>query len=451
MYQRILLPLFACALCFVSCHSGTTNNTSVSLSPTRTATIKAVSTSGEIEEEEPIPTETLAAIPTTSATPTTTPLSLQPTFTPSPEPTFTPVAAPTAVAMDDGKVYLGDTLLLDVAVDAPGCFGVGEISYSPTGDYFLVVIACFEGDNDAFLFRADGSDKRQITERWDYFNYFFYEWSPDGRSFVYQRIDSCCITPPPDAPTPGQVRYDISTGSKTLLSPSITQNLYRVINVASDDVLNVRSGPGADNSIVGELSPNSVGIQITGEEVQVGNSLWVPILYQGLIGWVNRHFLTEQSEPSSTIQSTEIIDFYPLGIRDEEAEGNCWASSLALARSDAWRCMVNDGGIFDPCFSIATDNTAVICAASPLKDGFGFKLNLTEPLPAPFPGTQEDRWWILDLADGTICTKIQGTGIQVGDRYYFDTCGYRLLVDLSTSEQVWVAELRPSQELNDPV
>lgn len=123
----------------------------------------------------------------------------------------------TAAFEADGNLYLNGEMILNVFVEAPGCFGGGGVLYSPTNEYFLAILACFEGDNDAFLFRYDGTDKRKITGQWDYVNYFYIYWDPDGASFVYWRINSCCANPPPDAPPQGWVRYDIPTGTKTLL------------------------------------------------------------------------------------------------------------------------------------------------------------------------------------------------------------------------------------------
>jgi hypothetical protein len=206
----------------------------------------------------------------------------------------------TAIAID-GKVYLGNTVIFDMAQENLGCFDVGGIDYSPTGEYFLVVLACLEGDNDAFLFRADGSDKRRITSKWDYINYYNYEWSSDGLSFVYQRINSCCVSPwdiPTDAPPEGLVRYDVQTGQKTLqATPTPPASPYRVFNVQSNDVLNIRSGPGVEYPIVGIIPYNGTNIRITGAGVVVGQSFWYPIQYNEIIGWVNSAYLIEQTNP----------------------------------------------------------------------------------------------------------------------------------------------------------
>jgi hypothetical protein len=289
------------------------------------------------------------------------------------------------------EAHLQEIMLLDSNQDTSGCYGIDQISYSPTLEHFMVIVGCFEGDNEAFLFRSDGSSKQQITGEWDYLNYDFFDWSPDGRYFVYQRINSCCADVPTNAPPTGLVRYDVASGEKKLLLtgagkpkwsadgnwiaylriaypaihidvvntgaltawrldtldyndpwsilfvweqteipevlllkvtqsgqervypvsvqsgdsapgmpiPVPTLSVYRVVNVGHDDVLNVRSGPGVDNPIVGFIPPDGSDIQIIGDEVRVGNSRWVPIRYQDITGWVNKSFLVEQSSNDS--------------------------------------------------------------------------------------------------------------------------------------------------------
>lgn len=210
-----------------------------------------------------------------------------PTATPQPPPTPTPTIA----RIEGSRVLLGERVLLEIEIDAPGCFEPGEISYSPTGEHFLVVLDCFEGDNDAFLFDKDGTNRRRITAIWDYINYRNYRWEPDGSALIYQRINSCCADPPPNAPPEGEVRYDIATGAKVVLDLSFDDAPYMVVGVAADDVLNVRSGPGVDNGIVGTIPYSAINVAIVGEGVTVGDSTWVPIQYEFLSGWINLRYL----------------------------------------------------------------------------------------------------------------------------------------------------------------
>lgn len=76
--------------------------------------------------------------------------------------------------------------------------------------------------------------------------------------------------------------------------PTTSEDVYRVAFLAPNDVLNVRTGPGADNDIAGTLPPDAQGITITGKGREVANAVWVPIAAGELEGWVNSRFLTGQ-------------------------------------------------------------------------------------------------------------------------------------------------------------
>ena len=71
-------------------------------------------------------------------------------------------------------------------------------------------------------------------------------------------------------------------------------NTYRVVGVKKNDVLYIRPSPGNLKVIVGKIPPNGKGIVVTGRGKKVGKSLWVPIVYQGKRGWVNRRYLRKE-------------------------------------------------------------------------------------------------------------------------------------------------------------
>lgn len=180
--------------------------TLIATTTTQEATLTATAT-------VPLPTNTLVATSTQEATATATAVS-----------TATPTSAPTPFATEDGLVYLGEKLLLDISAEAPRCYV--DISpyvvYSPTQTHFFLVPACVEGDNQAFVFMADGRGKKRITAPWDYVNMNEISWSADGRTIRYQRINSCCLSPediPADAPTQGIIEYELDSGTKTVVSP----------------------------------------------------------------------------------------------------------------------------------------------------------------------------------------------------------------------------------------
>ena len=64
---------------------------------------------------------------------------------------------------------------------------------------------------------------------------------------------------------------------------------YRVHRVASWDVLNVRTGPGARYRIIGGLQPNEGCIALTGER----RGKWVRVIANesGQEGWVHSRYL----------------------------------------------------------------------------------------------------------------------------------------------------------------
>jgi uncharacterized protein YgiM (DUF1202 family) len=89
-------------------------------------------------------------------------------------------------------------------------------------------------------------------------------------------------------PTPTHLQKDETATP----SPSIV--FYRVAHVASNDVLNIREGAGIKYKIIATIPPTGIGIQITGDGVQANSATWVPIIYNGITGWVNSYYLTRQ-------------------------------------------------------------------------------------------------------------------------------------------------------------
>ncbi|MEM7399548.1 MAG: SH3 domain-containing protein [Pseudomonadota bacterium] len=60
-----------------------------------------------------------------------------------------------------------------------------------------------------------------------------------------------------------------------------------VVGVASNDVLNVRSGPGASNRIVGQLPPGTCFVEVIDQR-----GGWYKVSKDGTRGWVNGRYLT---------------------------------------------------------------------------------------------------------------------------------------------------------------
>jgi SH3-like domain-containing protein len=65
---------------------------------------------------------------------------------------------------------------------------------------------------------------------------------------------------------------------------------WRVVKVAPQDVLNLRSGPNADLSVVGTIPPGGRGVRIVG----ACSGPWCEVDYRGARGWANRQFLDSE-------------------------------------------------------------------------------------------------------------------------------------------------------------
>ena len=112
-------------------------------------------------------------------------------------------------------------------------------------------------------------------------------------------------SPIPALNTPGSGETAVSMPLPTFTAltqptPSGASNLYAVINVFADDMLNIRSGPGVENRVLGTLKPDRTGLRRTGKTSSVGEEAWVEIENPGGgTGWVNADFLTEYVNPAA--------------------------------------------------------------------------------------------------------------------------------------------------------
>lgn len=146
-------------------------------------------------------------------------------------------------------------------------------------------------------------------------------------------------------------------------------------------------------------------------------------------------------------QATRVIKFVPDTKARGVRAGKCWTGSIAAPRPDAWRCMIGHE-IVDPCFA-STDRNFVLCNPNPAKGDPGFRLKLTEPLPASEIPTQSayDGGWLIELADSTLCRPATGATFEVQGKaatYYcekdFKGVEIVLLDGLNTEKPLWTAE-----------
>jgi hypothetical protein len=87
---------------------------------------------------------------------------------------------------------------------------------------------------------------------------------------------------------------------------------YAVVNIAPNDVLNVRSSPGSSQPVVGSIPYNAVSIMRTGPTANADGATWVEVQNpSGGLGWVNSFYLTEyvpQSDFCADSRVTALID-----------------------------------------------------------------------------------------------------------------------------------------------
>lgn len=93
----------------------------------------------------------------------------------------------------------------------------------------------------------------------------------------------------------GSIYWHSVLSAPTGFKPPVTlKGPYAVINVTDSDVLNIRSGAGASQPIVGFYPPDATDVMQTGASSNVDGAVWVEVRRgDGLTGWVNSFYLTE--------------------------------------------------------------------------------------------------------------------------------------------------------------
>lgn len=76
--------------------------------------------------------------------------------------------------------------------------------------------------------------------------------------------------------------------------------VFTVHGVDRADVLYVRSAPGSQSPVVGEIAPDTSGILGMAGRQKIGPSTWREVRYGNVRGWVNARFLVEQRDASSS-------------------------------------------------------------------------------------------------------------------------------------------------------
>ncbi len=129
-------------------------------------------------------------------------------------------------------------------------------------------------------------------------------WGSDGKSeailYVTRRADGSLYFHSVLIAPGGFARFATST-------PAPLQGPYAVIRVAANDVLNIRSGAGASQPVVGSFAPDAVNVMRTGPTANADNATWVEVQNpNGGTGWVNSYYLTEYVSHDAFCADTRI-------------------------------------------------------------------------------------------------------------------------------------------------
>lgn len=91
-----------------------------------------------------------------------------------------------------------------------------------------------------------------------------------------------------------EVQYACSSGwvnKRFLTSGALTTGLYRVVNVAADDVLYMRPAPRRFSEFVGKIPPSADDVRVT---ECLSDSSWCRVQYGNKSGWVNYKYLSSR-------------------------------------------------------------------------------------------------------------------------------------------------------------
>ncbi len=111
--------------------------------------------------------------------------------------------------------------------------------------------------------------------------------TPTDASATAQAVTS---SPVPPTNTPAR---PTATRTAPPVGPSLGQ--FAVVRVASNDLLNVRSGPGTAYPVVDTIPYHGLDVEVHAGAREVDGSWWVPVEYEGVTGWVNSRYLARQA------------------------------------------------------------------------------------------------------------------------------------------------------------
>jgi hypothetical protein len=227
--------------------------------------------------------------------------------------------------------------------------------------------------------------------------------------------------------------------------PAHAQNCTFVLGFATlHGMIPTISGDCVDNEMHGA---NGDGLQNTVHGLMVWRKADnFTAFTNGSTTWINGPFGL-QTRPNNLrftwevddakVSSTQVITFTTPTTATKQATGNCFAPSVAATRSDAFRCIAGNA-IFDPCFTIPGNTSAVMCVPDPTDPTSFVQLSLTQPLPAPQTTPAQPQPWFLKLADNSTCGFLTGaTGAVNGQRLNYGCTSTWDLLGMPQRGTVW--------------
>lgn len=166
----------------------------------------------------------------------------------------------------------------------PTC-GIGTVVPNRDASWVLVSLTCFEQMNTVLVFSADGSRWAQVTGHlYGVTGFEGARWASDGFAVEYKTYESM------------SARVELPRTTAALL-PGAQRVSFRVTDVRSDDVLNIRQYATSASAIVFGIPPDGRGVVLNGRirhadgMSNATGQLWVPVRWGAFSGWVNKRYL----------------------------------------------------------------------------------------------------------------------------------------------------------------
>lgn len=144
--------------------------------------------------------------------------------------------------------------------------------------------------------------------------------APSATAAATATVTAAPTDTPTIAPTASPTAAPAARPTVPASSPGDVSEPYAVAGVAINDTLNVRSGPGVEEAVVGTLPPYALGVRLAGPSQDVGGALWMSIQYEALAGWVNSYYLARQAgSANEAIAARAVESIMALRNRDLQA------------------------------------------------------------------------------------------------------------------------------------